>query len=335
MQNQMLSCFFPSTVVFIDDKTAYLRGLLSAIDMNYIVPKMFENPVEAVQFINQQSSILQRSFLSPLDELPADHVGFDIDIRSFHQKILQQNLRFRELTVVVCDYAMPQKNGLEVLQEVKNKDLKTIMLTGEADELLAVEAFNRGLIDHFMRKSVTNFTEKLNSIILSLQQDYIMRITDLMINNIVLGRLPSPCVLTDPAFINLFNFIKQQHHIAEYYLIDEHGGYLLLDQKGQTFFLAILDPAALDSFLQFAIDEQAPAPIIEKLKSKQFVPFFYSDEDLNTPPRDWDSYLYPAQTLEGQQTYYYCLITPPTQMSPVLTNEQTYQYFLEHGYTRG
>ena len=330
-QNHMLSCFFPTTVVFIDDSTSYLEGMLSIMNMQFAVPKLFSNPVEAVQFINQQPSILQRSFLAPNDEHPMDHAGLNIDVRNFHKKILRNNYqRFQELTVVVCDYAMPQKNGLQVLQEIKNRDLKTVMLTGEADETLATEAFNRGLIDYFMRKESDNFTETLNKVIFSLQKDYIIRETGLIVDNIVLGKLPKSCALADPAYIELFTQIKKKHHIIEFYLLDEHGSYLLVDQKGRVYFLAILDAVTLDALTQFAQDELAPPELIETLNTKKFIPFFYSEEDFTTPPSEWVSYLHPAKVLEGQQTYYYSLIPPNEIHHPKIKPEQTYQYFLEH-----
>lgn len=331
MQNQMLSCFFPTTVIFIDDSVSYLNGMLSTINMQHAVPKLFSNPVEGVNFINHHPSILQRSFLAQSDEEFLDPSGLDIDVRHFHKKLLQQpDKRFQELTVVVCDYAMPQKNGLQVLQEIKNRELKTVMLTGEADETLAAEAFDRGLIDYFLRKEANHFTETLNKIVLTLQQDYIIRETGIIIDNIVLGKLPKSCALIDPAFIALFNEIKKKLQIVEYYLLDEQGSYLLLNQRGEVHFLAMLDAVGLDAFMQYAIDEQAPPSLIETLKSKQYIPFFYSEEYLSTPASDWASYLHPAQVLQGQQTYYYSLIPPKEIHHPHFNENQTYEYFLEH-----
>ncbi len=331
MQSQMLSCFFPTTVVFIDDNSNYLKGLLSAVDMQHMVPKLFSNPIEAVEFINQQQSLLQTALFTPIEDQPADHVGFDINIRDFHHKLLgSDKLRFNELTVVVCDYAMPQKNGLEVLQEIKNKELKTIMLTGEADELLAVAAFNRGLIDHFLRKGSSNFTQTLNHTLLALQQDYIARSTGLMVSNIILGKLPGTSALADPVVIKLINDIREKYHIIEYYLLDEQGSYLLLTQTGQAYFLALLNTAALDSFMQFAIDEGAPHTVIDPMAARTSLPFFYSQEDFNTPPSEWAPNLYPAQVLNGLETYYYTLIPAPDIYRPIVKPEQTYQHFLEY-----
>jgi CheY-like chemotaxis protein len=322
-QNQMLSCFFPTTVVFIDDNTHHLETMLSTISMQHSIPKLFSNPVEAVHFINNHPSILLRS----------SQTRFDNNIHAFHQKLLSHaSQRFRELSVVVCDYAMPQKNGLEVLQDIKKRELKTIMLTGEADETIAVEAFNRGLIDHFLRKEIPNFSEVINNTILSLQQDYILRETGLIVDNIVLGKLPAGCALTDPMFMKLFNEIKRKFQIIEYYLLDEQGSYLLLNQKGQVHFLAVLDAVGLDAVTQQAIEEEAPSNIIEALTTKKFMPFFYTEEDAATPVAEWESFLYPAHLLKGQQNYYYALIPPNKIHHPKLHPNQTYEHYLEHGH---
>ncbi|MGA2654465.1 MAG: response regulator [Gammaproteobacteria bacterium] len=322
-QNQMLSCFFPTTVVFIDDNTHHLETMLSTIDMEHSVPKLFSNPVEAVTFINNHPSILKRS----------SQVRFDNNIKNFHKKLLgHADQRFRELSVVICDYAMPQRNGLEVLQDIKNRELKTIMLTGEASESLAIEAFNRGLIDHFLRKEVPNFAEVINTTILGLQKDFIHRETGILVENIALGKLPNGCVLTDPTFMRLFNEVRRKFQIIEYYLLDEQGSYLLMNQKGQIYFLAILDAVDLDAHTQFAIEEQAPQNIIEALQTKKFMPFFYSEEDAQTPPADWATFLHPVHMLKGNDTYYYSLIPPAKIHHPKIHPNQTYEYFLEHAH---
>ncbi|MFA6037991.1 MAG: response regulator [Legionellales bacterium] len=323
VQNQMLSCFFPTTVVFIDDNTHHLEAMLSTINMQHAVPKLFSDPVHAVGFINHHPSILQRS----------SQIQYDNDIRSFHQKIIGHgDQRFHELTVVVCDYAMPQKNGLEVLQDIKKRELKTIMLTGEASETLAVEAFNRGLIDHFMHKETPDFTQTINNTILSLQQDYIFRETGLIVDNIILGKLPRSCALTDPMFFKLFNEVVKKCNIIEYYLLDDEGSYLMLDQKGQVFILAILEAVGLEAMAQQAIDEFAPDNIVKALESKKYMPFFYSKEDAATPATEWSNFLYPAHALKGQQTYYYSVIPHSKIHQPKIHPNQTFEHFLEHAH---
>ncbi len=75
----------------------------------------------------------------------------DLDIPAIHREIYNSK-RFLENTVLVIDYAMPVMHGMEVCKELSHLPIKKLMLTGEADDKLAVQAFNQKLINKFIRK---------------------------------------------------------------------------------------------------------------------------------------------------------------------------------------
>lgn len=54
---------------------------------------------------------------------------------------------------VVSDYVMPEKNGLELLEEVRNHypDLPFIFFTGKGSEEIAQEAFSAGATDYIIK----------------------------------------------------------------------------------------------------------------------------------------------------------------------------------------
>lgn len=56
--------------------------------------------------------------------------------------------------VVVSDFNMPQMNGIDFLEEVRKKQPETVrlMLTGQADQKVAVAAVNRGNVFRFLNK---------------------------------------------------------------------------------------------------------------------------------------------------------------------------------------
>ena len=58
--------------------------------------------------------------------------------------------RFAEVSVAIVDYDMPGENGMEICRRLRNHPVRTVMLTGKADEKLATSAFNQGLIDRFV-----------------------------------------------------------------------------------------------------------------------------------------------------------------------------------------
>ena len=69
--------------------------------------------------------------------------------------------------VVVCDYQMPEMNGIELLARIKTSAPATIriLLTGNADIQTAVGAVNQGNIFRFLTKPCTKdfLTQTLNS----------------------------------------------------------------------------------------------------------------------------------------------------------------------------
>ena len=54
--------------------------------------------------------------------------------------------------LLVLDTSMPTMDGLEALSELVEWPGSRVLLTGQADEQIAVRAFNRGLIDQFIPK---------------------------------------------------------------------------------------------------------------------------------------------------------------------------------------
>jgi DNA-binding NtrC family response regulator len=65
-----------------------------------------------------------------------------------------QLIKAREVNIVISDYNMPQTNGLEFLKQVKSlyPYILTIMLTGQAEVQLAVEAINTAGVYKFILK---------------------------------------------------------------------------------------------------------------------------------------------------------------------------------------
>jgi putative nucleotidyltransferase with HDIG domain len=79
--------------------------------------------------------------------------GFEIEIAESGEKALEV-LTQQVFDVVVCDMQMPQMNGAQLLEIIKEKYPETvrILLTGHADLNAAVDAVNRGGIFRFLTK---------------------------------------------------------------------------------------------------------------------------------------------------------------------------------------
>lgn len=84
----------------------------------------------------------------------------EIKIAQDAQQALEIIKNTPDLAVIVSDYHMPGKNGIELLEEVRQSspDIIRILLTGMADLEMALEAVNRGNIFRFLLKPCASET---------------------------------------------------------------------------------------------------------------------------------------------------------------------------------
>lgn len=305
-------CYHPTTIVLVDDSEDFVSAIELPLKKTRCC-RSYTDPLKALAFFEndyEPAPFTQRCFISPLEE-KVDHLFFNVDLRQIHQEI-QRADRFKEVAVVVIDYTMPGLDGLELSRKLRQRypDIRIILLTGEADHELAINAFNEGIIDKFIKKSTPDLANVLMSVIRTLEHSYFNQLSQTIFNKMK-GEQDTLSRLSDPAFIELFNSLCQNQNIVEYYLVDSNGSYLLVDEKANPYWLALLDEEEFAEFYTTANREKAPPSVTNALKNKQKLPFFYSDDDLQTLPADWDEFLHPASLLTGKVNYYYALIKGP------------------------
>lgn len=71
--------------------------------------------------------------------------------------------RTPQVEVCFCDYDMGFANGVEVLSRIKNPMVRRIIVTGVATDDIAVNAFNDGSIDSFLKKNAPNQLETIKT----------------------------------------------------------------------------------------------------------------------------------------------------------------------------
>lgn len=65
----------------------------------------------------------------------------------------------------IVDYSMPEMNGLHALAALSDWPGLRVLLTGQADEQVAVDAFNRALIDQFLPKQAVDMAARLITVL--------------------------------------------------------------------------------------------------------------------------------------------------------------------------
>lgn len=310
--------YYPTEVVLLDDDPDFLDAvsLLLRRDLSY---RLFQSANQALDHVNNSSQhieMVRRCYSSyktgPFDSDTLNH----IDINEIYKEVYNQQ-RFSTPSVVVVDYSMPEMNGLEYCMSLTNPYVKKILLTGQADTDLAVQAFNDGLIDQYISKKDQNLQLKLNRSITNLQQHYFSRTFKLITDPVIANNQSR--FINNPDFVNFFRDILLRDNIAEYYLIDEpYSGFFMLNEQGEVSILLILPEQQLEQHATICAAADAPAALNKALSSGQQMPLFNISNSSEAPQSDvfdnWENYYVACEKISDRASYYCALIKPPSSV---------------------
>jgi CheY-like chemotaxis protein len=296
----------PSLTVLIDDSDTFLRSLAFQLDPT-LASKSFHDTRSALAWLAAQSATQGASLAPAYDTYPGAqpscNVAFDVD--HIH-RISRQANRFLTPSVLVVDYSMPQMNGVELCEAVRHLPLKKILFTGVADEKVAVDAFNRGLIDRYIKKSDDDALDKLEAEIIALQREFFAArsapLRDLL-------ALHDYCFVSDPAFCALVREIVAREGIVEHYVYPDPAGILMYDSRGRAQLLVVETEASMKAHYEVACDNDAPPALLEALRERCIIPWFRDGDGMYSQEyaRSWHKYTAPARRCRGEREYFWAL----------------------------
>jgi len=299
MATPMLIYCHPTTVIFIDDNQLFLRGL----DVELPNPQpivLHHDPFRALDAVNATlatPTLADRVF--DHREHSADDASalLHLDLSLIEQEITHAD-RFRRVSAAIVDYAMPSMDGLEFCRGMTNPDVLKVLLTGVADEKLAVAAFNEGLIDMFVPKQDAVGAPAILSMIERLEQRYFRRIQD-RLRHAIADSLPG--FLDDPQFEAYFRGLIDKYGIVEYYLVGQPPGFLMLDRAGTLRRLLVADSSQLEAQTRYAERHGAPSGIREQLRSGATIGCFYEPVETFFDEADfpWQEYMFAARPVSA------------------------------------
>jgi len=207
--------YFPTTVVFVDDSESFLSSLALQLpeDLAYQTYQSPERALERVNATPPTPPLYQRCFshYREAELKPSAERLIHLDLSLIEREISNAE-RFREVSVVVVDYAMPSMDGLELCKAIDNPRIKKVLFTGVADEKVAVKAFNAGIIDRFIIKRQGDVVGDVIEVIDELQHRYFEDISEMLRGSLMLN---APAFLTDPAFEAVFAELREGNRFVE------------------------------------------------------------------------------------------------------------------------
>ena len=302
----------PTLTVLIDDSQTFLNSLSFQLDPQ-VARKVFHDTHTAITWLQQahrQSANRNLPICVGYDEetLSFERRTIAVDLDQIYRQVMNPQ-RFFMPSVLVIDYAMPQMNGIEFCQEIHDLPCKKILFTGQADEKIAIDAFNRGLIDRFIKKSDPNALDHLETEIHNLQTAFFISQSRTLKE--LLAR-HSYTFLSDPAIGALAEQLCSRYGFVEYYLFPNPTGILFFDANGKATLMVVETEASLISHFEIAQDVGGPPELLSALRELRIVPFFHEKGSRYSETiHDWLSYCLPAQICSGRQNYYWALFDLP------------------------
>lgn len=302
MRRLTLSPYFhPTTVVVVDDNEAFLQSLALELPPS-LAYRGFTSPEDALEFLN-----------APIDLAPLVDRCFTLDRTGDSKAVIRMDLgiieeeinylqRFRRVSVVLVDYAMPYVDGMEFCERLRDPYARRAMLTGVADETLAVQAFNAGLIHRFIPKHQAVAVEALIAFIGELEREYFNQYLARLQTAIALD---PPAFLMDPAVAVAVQRLMQQERIVEYYLVNGPPGFLMLRADGTVIRMLLLDEAAHRQQIDFVRRYDAPPPIRLGVEAGELAGLFdESPEDyFGDEPYPWSEKVTPVRRVDGNRLW--------------------------------
>ena len=304
--------YFPTTVVFVDDNPTFLRSLALELPED-LAFQTFENTEQALTRIDRQAAVAplyQRCFRQYGGSGSEDGAKLiSLDLNQIEQEIANAE-RFSEVSVVVADFDMPAMDGLEFCKRIRDPRVRKILFTGVADEKIAVQAFNAGIIDRFIIKSQPDAVAAVEAAVTELQHRYFEAISEALRATIMLD---PPPFLTDPAVEGLLAELRTRRKLVEYYLVANPGGFLMLTDGGELHRLVVLSEEEVDAQADWAARAGAPEQVVSALAKREAIGFFYENLDAyyDAAEYPWAEFLLPAEPLDGHRRWYWALTEAP------------------------
>lgn len=272
----MLPLYHPTTVLVADDEALFLQSFEYSYGDQFLC-RLERSPEAAIDVLLHSTKIWQKNctFQRPLTEkadawLSPDDFVVQLQA-SAGTEWMQNPARFSTVSVVIVDYVMPSMSGIDLCRRIKDLPVKKILLTGRAGDHTAVEAFNEGLIDHFLVKHDADIGKKLPVLINQLQHAFFELAAQPL--EVLKNFLPRPFWVHAPVTERLQSLLKDYRAI-EYYVTTDPAGVVFATAEGRVSFVAVANEDDRRAQREIAEASQAPIELLKSLDDDQSLAVF-------------------------------------------------------------
>ena len=238
----------PGGVIFLDDDPDYLDMLGEVMPPVWFV-RLFLRPIACIDLLQEDARLREKDAWAQQEIINRWRDGALLIPQILQYWRADAAARFALVQVAVVDYAMPAMSGLRMLGELPDWPGARILLTGRADEQLAVSAFNRGLINQFVPKQSPDIRLRLTSAIDDLRHQPDQR------HQQIWRATLSPdqqALLDDPLISQALENLAQAQGWLEHLVVGKPFGMLALSAQGDASWLQLEPAANLEELAEIA-----------------------------------------------------------------------------------
>lgn len=217
----------PKRVIYVDDDAKLLDIL--RMTMPREMSRAFHTTAEAAH----QSLAMEADYWRGIGKVLARASDRRIDglgeAELYVQSYFRDWRRFHLTGVLIVDYMMPGMNGLELLRRLGACPSRRVLLTGQADADVAVEAFNSGLIQKFIPKSTPNLYKELRRVADEMHMDVCQHLGQLLRPTLTDAQVE---LLHEPAVIQALWAKVVEQDWLEFVVVGEPFGLLGMSHDG-------------------------------------------------------------------------------------------------------
>ncbi|WP_372825391.1 response regulator [Polaromonas sp.] len=243
----------PGAIVFLDDDPDYLEMLAMVLPKQWHV-RLFLRPRTCINQLQREPPLWEADAWAQQEMMDNWRNGSPL-IPQILQYWSTQSERYTFAQVCVFDYAMPGMDGLQALTELTDWPGGRVLLTGQADEHVAVSAFNRGLIDQFIAKQTPDISQHLIAVVQRMLERPQLRHSQIWRAALT---QPQHALLQVPSVARQLTSLATTHWV-EHVVIGQPFGILGMDTNGLVSWLQLEPAAGLAELAELAESQGAHA----------------------------------------------------------------------------
>ena len=177
--------------------------------------------------------------------------------------------RYDMISVVISDYDMPEMTGIDFFRQIKHLKVKKVLLTGKADEKVAVEAFNEDIIDGFLLKQDPRIPDRLPAMVLAQHNAFIRENSRILVEML---RASQDNTFEHDGIDAILDQVRKNFSFMEYYFITEPRGFILRNAAGKTKMLRLETKKTLGEIADIFEDQYGRSPMSDAVRAAAVLP---------------------------------------------------------------